>query len=77
MHSFQEGEKMATEIDFMVGGEVGQGVQTVGFAFMRTASSAALYVFADWDSQRDGRIDQNGEAIVRIRKVDRILHGQA
>lgn len=79
MQSFQGGEKMATEINFMVGGEAGQGVQTVGFALAKTAPRVKIYVFADRDRhgcQRDGRIHQNGKAIGRIQRFDRILHGQ-
>jgi hypothetical protein len=78
MNSFQGGEKMAAEINFIVGGEAGQGVQTVGFALAKTASHAGLYVFADQDRpgcQRDGQIHQNSEAIGRIQRFDRILHG--
>ena len=79
MQSFQGCEKMATEINLMVGGEAGHRVQVVGFALAKTASRVKVYALADWDRyecQRDCRIHQNGKAIGRIQKFNRILHGQ-
>jgi 2-oxoglutarate ferredoxin oxidoreductase subunit alpha len=45
----KEVQNMAVEINFMVGGEAGQGVQTIGFALAKTLSRAGLHVFADQD----------------------------
>ncbi|MFA5064919.1 MAG: hypothetical protein WC566_05560 [Dehalococcoidia bacterium] len=40
---------MAAEINFLVGCEAGQGVQTVGFILVKTMSRAGLHVFVDQD----------------------------
>lgn len=45
----KEAENMAAEINFLVGCEAGQGVQTVGFILVKTMSRAGLHVFADQD----------------------------
>ena len=55
---------MTTETNFMVGGEAGQGVQTVGFVLAKTASRAGLYVFADQDYESRVR---GGHNFYRVR----------
>jgi 2-oxoglutarate ferredoxin oxidoreductase subunit alpha len=58
---------MAVEINFMVGGEAGQGVQTVGFVLAKTMSRAGLYVFADQDYESRVR---GGHNFYRVRASD-------
>ncbi len=55
---------MAEEINFMVGGEAGQGVQTVGFVLAKTMSRVGLNVFADQDYESRVR---GGHSFFRIR----------
>ena len=55
---------MAIEINFMVGGEAGQGVQTIGFTLAKTLSRAGLYVFADQDYESRVR---GGHNFYRVR----------
>ena len=40
---------MVIDLNFMVGGEAGQGVQTVGFILAKTMMRGGLEVFADQD----------------------------
>ena len=40
---------MSVEINFMVGGEAGQGVQSVGFLLAKVFARGGFYVFADQD----------------------------
>jgi 2-oxoglutarate ferredoxin oxidoreductase subunit alpha len=58
---------MAGEINFMVGGEAGQGVQTVGFLLAKTMSRAGLHVFADQDYESRVR---GGHNFYRVRASD-------
>jgi 2-oxoglutarate ferredoxin oxidoreductase subunit alpha len=58
---------MAAEINFMVGGEAGQGVQTVGFVLAKTMSRASLHVFADQDYESRVR---GGHNFYRVRASD-------
>ena len=58
---------MAAEINFMVGGEAGQGVQTVGFVLSKTMSRAGLHVFADQDYESRVR---GGHNFYRVRASD-------
>jgi 2-oxoglutarate ferredoxin oxidoreductase subunit alpha len=58
---------MSAEINFMVGGEAGQGVQTIGFILAKTLSRAGLYVFADQDYESRVR---GGHNFYRIRAGD-------
>jgi len=58
---------MAPEINFMVGGEAGQGVQTIGFTLAKTLSRAGLYVFADQDYESRVR---GGHNFYRVRAAD-------
>jgi len=55
------------EINFMVGGEAGQGVQTVGFVLAKTLARAGLYVFADQDYESRVR---GGHNFYRVRAAD-------
>jgi len=58
---------MEREINFMVGGEAGQGVQTVGFILAKTMSRVGLYVFADQDYESRVR---GGHNFYRVRASD-------
>jgi 2-oxoglutarate ferredoxin oxidoreductase subunit alpha len=58
---------MAAEMNFMVGGEAGQGVQTVGFVLAKTMARAGLYVFTDQDYESRVR---GGHNFYRIRAGD-------
>lgn len=58
---------MSEEINFMVGGEAGQGVQTIGFILAKTLSRAGLYVFADQDYESRVR---GGHNFFRVRAGD-------
>ena len=40
---------MPVELNYMVGGEAGQGVQSVGFLMGRLFTHGGLHVFADQD----------------------------
>ncbi len=55
---------MSKEINFMVGGEAGQGVQTIGFILAKTMSRAGLEVFADQDYESRVR---GGHNFFRVR----------
>jgi len=59
---------MAAEINFMVGGEAGQGVQTIGATLAKTLFRAGLYVFSDQDYE--SRI-RGGHSFYRVRAADR------
>ena len=56
------------EINFMVGGEAGQGVQTIGFTLAKTLSREGLYVFADQDYESRVR---GGHNFYRVRAADK------
>src|SRR3972149_2866540 len=55
------------EINFLVGGEAGQGVQTVGFVLAKVMSHGGLHVFADQDYE--SRI-RGGHNFFRVRAGD-------
>jgi 2-oxoglutarate ferredoxin oxidoreductase subunit alpha len=55
------------EINFMAGGEAGQGVQTVGFVLAKTMARAGLHVFADQDYESRVR---GGHNFYRVRASD-------
>jgi 2-oxoglutarate ferredoxin oxidoreductase subunit alpha len=55
---------MTAEINFMVAGEAGQGVQTVGFVLAKTITRAGLHVFADQDYESRVR---GGHNFYRVR----------
>ena len=59
---------MPAEITFMVGGEAGQGVQTIGFTLAKTLTRAGLYVFADQDYESRVR---GGHNFYRVRAADK------
>jgi 2-oxoglutarate ferredoxin oxidoreductase subunit alpha len=59
---------MMAEINYMVGGEAGQGVQTVGFILAKTMSRTKLHVFADQDYESRVR---GGHNFYRVRASDR------
>lgn len=56
------------EINFIVGGEAGQGVQTIGFTLAKTLSRESLYVFADQDYESRVR---GGHNFYRVRAADK------
>ncbi len=58
---------MPGEINFMVGGEAGQGVQTIGFILAKTLARAGLEVFADQDYESRVR---GGHNFFRVRASD-------
>src|SRR3972149_2270061 len=58
---------MPAEINLMVGGQAGQGVQTIGFILAKTLARAGLYVFADQDYE--SRI-RGGHNFYRVRASD-------
>jgi 2-oxoglutarate ferredoxin oxidoreductase subunit alpha len=58
---------MSTEINFMVGGEAGQGVQTIGFILAKTLARAGLFVFTDQDYESRVR---GGHNFFRVRAGD-------
>jgi 2-oxoglutarate ferredoxin oxidoreductase subunit alpha len=58
---------MSAEVNFMVGGEAGQGVQTIGFVLAKTLSRTGLYVFADQDYESRVR---GGHNFFRVRAGD-------
>jgi 2-oxoglutarate ferredoxin oxidoreductase subunit alpha len=61
---------MVTEINFMIGGEAGQGIQTMGFILAKTLSREGLGVFADQDYESRVR---GGHSFYRVRASDREL----
>jgi 2-oxoglutarate/2-oxoacid ferredoxin oxidoreductase subunit alpha len=58
---------MASEINFMVGGEAGQGVQSVGFLLSKALTRWGYHVFADQDYESRVR---GGHNFFRIRVSD-------
>jgi len=58
---------MPRETNFMVGGEAGQGVQTIGFILAKTLTRAGIEVFADQDYE--SRI-RGGHNFFRVRASD-------
>jgi 2-oxoglutarate ferredoxin oxidoreductase subunit alpha len=58
---------MTVEMNFMVGGEAGQGVQSVGFLLAKACARAGYHVFADQDYE--SRI-RGGHNFFRIRVKD-------
>jgi 2-oxoglutarate ferredoxin oxidoreductase subunit alpha len=59
---------MATELNIMIGGEAGQGVQSVGALLCRTLSRAGIFIFADQDYESRVR---GGHNFFRIRASDK------
>jgi len=58
---------MSSEINFMIGGEAGQGIQTIGYALSKALARAGLEVFADQDLESRVR---GGHNFFRIRASD-------
>ncbi|MDO8687515.1 MAG: 2-oxoacid:acceptor oxidoreductase family protein, partial [Dehalococcoidales bacterium] len=58
---------MAVDINFMVGGEAGQGVQSVGFLLAKALARGGYHVFADQDYESRVR---GGHNFFRIRARD-------
>lgn len=58
---------MTVDINFMVGGEAGQGVQSVGFLLAKTLARGGYHIFADQDY--DSRI-RGGHNFFRVRVRD-------
>lgn len=64
----ERGEKtMSVEVSFMVGGEAGQGVQSVGYILAKSFARGGYYVFADQDYE--SRI-RGGHSFYRVRTSD-------
>ena len=63
---------MAVDISVLIGGEAGQGIQTVGLLISRVCHGAGLYVLAinDFESRIRG-----GHSFMQIRISDRAIHG--
>jgi 2-oxoglutarate ferredoxin oxidoreductase subunit alpha len=59
------------DISFMVGGEAGQGVQSVGFLLAKAVVRAGYYIFADQDYESRVR---GGHNFYRIRVKDTPVH---
>ncbi len=58
---------MTSHLNVMVGGEAGQGVQSVGFIMAKTFTRGGYYVFADQDYE--SRI-RGGHNFFRVRVKD-------
>ncbi|MDO8715842.1 MAG: 2-oxoacid:acceptor oxidoreductase subunit alpha [Dehalococcoidales bacterium] len=58
---------MSTEVNFMVGGEAGQGLQSVGFILAKSFVRGGYHVFADQDYE--SRI-RGGHSFFRVRASD-------
>ncbi|MGB5985964.1 MAG: 2-oxoacid:acceptor oxidoreductase family protein [Desulfobacterales bacterium] len=63
---------MTVDISVLIGGEAGQGIQTVGLLMARTCHRAGLYVMAvnDFESRIRG-----GHSFIQLRISDRPVHG--
>jgi len=58
---------MSTDINFMIGGEAGQGIQSMGYILAKTFTRGGYYAFADQDYE--SRI-RGGHNFFRIRVKD-------
>jgi 2-oxoglutarate/2-oxoacid ferredoxin oxidoreductase subunit alpha len=65
---------MTVDISVLIGGEAGQGIQTVGLLMARACHRAGLYVMAvnDFESRIRG-----GHSFIQLRISDRPVHGPA
>jgi len=63
---------MTVDISVLIGGEAGQGIQTVGLLMARTCHRAGLYVIAvnDFESRIRG-----GHSFIQLRISTRPVHG--
>ena len=64
---------MPVDINFLVGGEAGQGIQTIGFVLGKTMARGGLHVFADQDYE--SRI-RGGHNFFRVRVKDEEVKSQ-
>jgi 2-oxoglutarate ferredoxin oxidoreductase subunit alpha len=64
---------MAVDLNLMVGGEAGQGIQTIGFVLGKTMARGGLHVFADQDYE--SRI-RGGHNFFRVRVKDTEVKSQ-
>jgi 2-oxoglutarate/2-oxoacid ferredoxin oxidoreductase subunit alpha len=62
------------DLNIMIGGEAGQGIQTIGFILGKTLSRGGLHIFADQDYESRVR---GGHNFFRIRARDRIVPAQS
>lgn len=61
---------MASEVNLMIGGEAGQGVQAAGYVVAKALARAGYHIFADQDYESRVR---GGHNFFRIRAADREL----
>jgi 2-oxoglutarate/2-oxoacid ferredoxin oxidoreductase subunit alpha len=64
---------MSLDVSILVGGEAGQGIQTIGFVLGKTMVRSGLHVFADQDYE--SRI-RGGHNFFRVRVSDREVKSQ-
>ncbi len=64
---------MPIDLNLMVGGEAGQGIQTIGFVLGKTMARGGLHVFADQDYE--SRI-RGGHNFFRVRVKDEEVKAQ-
>ena len=62
-----ERQKMPVDINFMIGGEAGQGVQAVGYILARALARGGFHIFADQDYESRVR---GGHSFYRVRACD-------
>jgi 2-oxoglutarate/2-oxoacid ferredoxin oxidoreductase subunit alpha len=65
---------MAVDLNFLVGGQAGQGIQTIGFVLGKTMARGGLHVFADQDYE--SRI-RGGHNFFRVRVKDEDVKAQS
>jgi 2-oxoglutarate/2-oxoacid ferredoxin oxidoreductase subunit alpha len=63
--------RIAMDINFMIGGEAGQGVQSVGFLLAKAVTRGGYHIFADQDYESRVR---GGHNFYRIRVKDTPVH---
>lgn len=65
---------MSIDLNFMIGGEAGQGVQSVGFLLSKVFARGGYHIFADQDYESRVR---GGHNFFRVRVSDRKVHAVA
>ena len=65
---------MSVDLNFLVGGQAGQGIQTIGFVLGKTMARGGLHVFADQDYE--SRI-RGGHNFFRVRVKDGDVKAQS
>ena len=65
---------MSTDINFMIGGEAGQGIQSMGFILAKTFARGGFHIFGDQDYE--SRI-RGGHSFFRIRVKDSPVRANA